>query len=413
MKRDVAKERRRKRPRCIHKEFELNIKDEDRISELEDDILVSIISKLELKEAMATSLLSSRWRYLPTRITHLALCVFNPKLKPSEEIIDKWFDFVLAKRVEVLKIHTGLHRPFYKLSDLIGKKPLRPGLNFLKELSLSAVDLDDAEFELLLTTFPLLETLSIDSFKNLRNVKIVDNLFRLKHLSLRGLELGSLEIGNAMNLVSLKCYIRIDNLVKLYNVPKLIELATDHRGFAGNLLIQILSTSPSCILAQLRVLRVSTSILAFWPEDMHKIDLINIQHLDLTIYMYDDMVRFTNCLLPLIGAWPSLEKLDIKFLWRRSRFKFEGETHQILYDMWARNNNKSFNSKLVKKLHISGYLGCEGERQLVMCIMKNYGVQELVVEVCDYTHKMRRWATARACQHFSTPQSPLKKITII
>ncbi|KAL6186435.1 hypothetical protein ACLB2K_042555 [Fragaria x ananassa] len=36
----------------------------DRISELPADILVSILSLLALKEAAATSILSSRWRYL-------------------------------------------------------------------------------------------------------------------------------------------------------------------------------------------------------------------------------------------------------------------------------------------------------------------------------------------------------------
>lgn len=44
---------------------------DDRISELGDDILLSIINRLTWKEATATSVLSTRWQHLHTSITRL------------------------------------------------------------------------------------------------------------------------------------------------------------------------------------------------------------------------------------------------------------------------------------------------------------------------------------------------------
>ncbi|KAA8534056.1 hypothetical protein F0562_031573 [Nyssa sinensis] len=54
---------------------------DDRISQLPDDIIISILSRLPLKEAVFTSVLSRRWRYLWTCITGLSF--------DSDEALDK------------------------------------------------------------------------------------------------------------------------------------------------------------------------------------------------------------------------------------------------------------------------------------------------------------------------------------
>lgn len=42
----------------------MNVLEEDRVSLLSDDILINIISRLNLKDAVRSSALSRRWRYL-------------------------------------------------------------------------------------------------------------------------------------------------------------------------------------------------------------------------------------------------------------------------------------------------------------------------------------------------------------
>lgn len=51
--------------------YQGDCKSEDLISKLPNDILVIILSRLPLKEAVASSILASRWRYLSTYLTRL------------------------------------------------------------------------------------------------------------------------------------------------------------------------------------------------------------------------------------------------------------------------------------------------------------------------------------------------------
>ncbi|KAJ4715181.1 Fbd-associated f-box protein [Melia azedarach] len=58
--------KRRKFNTCIHDE------DDEHISKLSDDILINILSRLTIKEAARTSILSSRWRYLWKSLKHIS-----------------------------------------------------------------------------------------------------------------------------------------------------------------------------------------------------------------------------------------------------------------------------------------------------------------------------------------------------
>lgn len=168
---------------------------EDSISQLPNDILVSILSCLTLKEAAVTSSLSRRWRYLWNCITGLDFDVSEtldmiaaePKLrgterpkyinwvnrvirqykgptidefricfdlgKSSKSAIDRWIKFAISKRVqrieldfleygEILRQPSRCYTFSHKLLDKT--KGLNPctflGFKFLKSLSLKCVN---------------------------------------------------------------------------------------------------------------------------------------------------------------------------------------------------------------------------------------------------------------------------------
>lgn len=54
----------------------LNVgRDEDRISVLPDELLLGILERLDLREAVRAGALSTRWRHLPHRLSRLYLNV--------------------------------------------------------------------------------------------------------------------------------------------------------------------------------------------------------------------------------------------------------------------------------------------------------------------------------------------------
>ncbi|KAL8523533.1 hypothetical protein ACS0TY_013481 [Phlomoides rotata] len=190
---------------------------EDRISELSDDILISIISRLPFVEAAATSFLSTHWRYLYTYTFGLNFPPFKAMIKhvgkerfPSTRgrieaqqkrfpsyvnminrvldshkgdeakkfrvhmpcwpgaNVDRWLQFAFSSKVEIIDIEmsrswTNGARGIYSLGlvNLI-KAAGAPALECLKQVSLSNVGVDDGELQLLLSSTPLLESLSIE-----------------------------------------------------------------------------------------------------------------------------------------------------------------------------------------------------------------------------------------------------------
>lgn len=106
----------------------------DRISMLPDELLVCILSLLTLKESVATSLLSRRWRYswtlMPTLYFDAESSLFkvemteNKKLVTDEETMTKyvrWVDHVLALHkcyaIEDFRVYFGLTKPYERYID--------------------------------------------------------------------------------------------------------------------------------------------------------------------------------------------------------------------------------------------------------------------------------------------------------
>ncbi|KAH6761653.1 hypothetical protein C2S52_019086 [Perilla frutescens var. hirtella] len=397
-------------------------KHQDRISQLPDDILIDIISLLSLPEATATSILSTRWRYLSTYITHLTFPPFKPNINhvldshkggTLKEIrvhaynleganIEKWFKFALAKEVEIIDIHmkhvtyySNAYSGHYSLQqanfNLMGQ-----ALNFLKELSLSSIDVNGDEIKLLLSKFPSLESLSIARSKTLRNISIVGS--KLKHLdisSTRDIEL--IEIDNVVNLVSLRFYKMIVGFrLILNNVPKLIKFSMCD-SVVGTC-ARILSRMPSSILDQLRTLKILTN--QYCTDDYKRMlpQLTGIKSLQLEHFLSNNDTAYSFEPSYLIQACPSLERVEIKFLcWRASKIKVKEDENMVMsLEYWPKKLCPN-----LKTMKISGFIGSSTELKFALSILnKVKTLEELVVEACDANKKIRKLAIDRAHRHF-------------
>ncbi|GFP93925.1 putative F-box/LRR-repeat protein at1g56400 [Phtheirospermum japonicum] len=376
--RKAAIKRRLNRLKFLRKELELDNRDDnelvDRISELPDEILISILSRLTLPQAIATSILSTRWRYLHTYIDHLKFPPFKilpyfetslgeRQLKFSNFIranVERWLEFALGRRVETIDLRM-------RCADLMGGR---------YSLQLS--------------------NLTIEFSKRLINVSVVGQgalLNRLKHLDISYAEnLKSIEIRDMINLISFKCYgDRLKYALRLDNLPKLTEFNT--REYRDHTLAEVLPTIPSCIHDQLRVLKVWTTpplIRTYLPA----YELINVKHLELKVNM--DASYSTIRLFPLIEACCSLEKLEIEFLWMSTTKA--GELKDCEVSLFSPSKKLSPN---LKNLTMSGYLGSAAELEFALVMMnKAASLEELSLEPCDLTPKIRRMATARAWKQF-------------
>ncbi|XP_028806310.1 FBD-associated F-box protein At3g52670-like [Neltuma alba] len=92
----------------------------DRVSDLPDSLLLHILSFLPLKKAVATSLLSKRWRplwlFLPT--LHFELTSFR-NIKLSVQVVDKMLNSVDLKSVKKFVLDFRCYKPPRKTSKWI------------------------------------------------------------------------------------------------------------------------------------------------------------------------------------------------------------------------------------------------------------------------------------------------------
>nr|XP_033512355.1 F-box/LRR-repeat protein 25-like [Nicotiana tomentosiformis] len=255
---------------------------EDKLSQLPDDILVSILSKLTLKEAVLTSFLSSRWRYIWTRVTRLNFNLVTEfcrketlrhinwanhvlglhKSSPLEEFtvsslfhssfqyeVDKLLKFALSTKIQSLKIELiPLEWPdFTHIQPCLDLKRFREylssspifGFKNLKVLTLGGIDVDNQVVNIFLSSCPLLEQLSIRKSQVLKHLEIGPSL-KLRHLEIYECNIDSLEICNA-NIASFCFYgmektnLLLENVTSVVNLqieifrpslPRLVELTT-------------------------------------------------------------------------------------------------------------------------------------------------------------------------------------------
>ncbi|EYU33421.1 hypothetical protein MIMGU_mgv1a019232mg, partial [Erythranthe guttata] len=218
--------------------------DDDRISRLPDDILVDILSLLSLKEAVCTSVLSSRWHNLWKHIYRLN---FDPHVslqkgtqqgfesckekrkKKFQKDVNRWINFAIVRHVQRLELDltTGdSSRYNCSLPQELLTKNTSSEIDFkpLKVLCLKSVDVTEEDIKFFQSKCPMLEELVVDRSLKLLNVEVCGGPFLvLKHLELtRCYNLKSVKVC-APNLTSLTLQ-KVECLL-LENVPRLVEVS--------------------------------------------------------------------------------------------------------------------------------------------------------------------------------------------
>ncbi|KAL7136310.1 hypothetical protein ABFS83_10G021200 [Erythranthe nasuta] len=426
------------------KRAKITYNDKDRISHLADDILVMILSLLSFKEAVCTSVLSSRWIHVWKQIPSLtfdahvslkrvargfdistikrqkyvkwvnsviqsheaaALKEFRICLNLSNlarKAITRWLKFAFARRVQVLELDLSAKEVFFRrqfshcafpeelLTQSWGEassssKPSSDGsgvdFNFLKVLSLKYVVVTCEVFKLFIRNFPMLERLVVEGTHDLVNVEACGPSLALKHLELSCCEnLKTVKV-SAPNLTTLiLAKVGVENL-SIENVPKLVEVSADSRG-DGVLAEKILSASSSWI-SQLEIfsLKLSAKTTEFVPSAA--LELTKLKKLAVFIYHgkgYESLMGVAR----LIKSCPNLQECVFKLMWWSPYC-----VHRVL------KSSVKFSHEHLKVFKFYRYFGRPDEVELLESVLENCIVLEKLVIDPDYRSP-----------YFVAPQNP-------
>ncbi|KAL6288953.1 hypothetical protein ACE6H2_006463 [Prunus campanulata] len=394
----------------------------DRISELPDEILVSILSLLSLKEAATTSILSKRWQHLwastmtlnfdakldlgssnlrhfrglqqeiryqeSHRYINWVNRVLEQHKGPSIErfracfdidhrftsSIDKWIQFAMTKRVQILELEFivafSKHlcpSPLHTLGHNIG------GFKSLKVLSFRYVDVTGEILEYFLFHCPVLEHLTVHASTNLENLRVVGSSIALKHLAIvRCFGIKSIQIRD-VNLVS---FVYSGGFVNLgiSNVPLLIEVSifeTDDDFELDTDIIKIVLGQLSSVVSQLEILRLDIDQPIYDKKYEFPV-FANLKHLELIVEA--DYRWLLHQLNSFIKASPFLQRLSLK----------------LQFQTWKCNEKLKkaaiFPHHYLKVVEIVGYRGRRLAVAQVMHLIKSaVALEKIVID------PVRRW----------------------
>ncbi|XP_038703881.1 F-box/LRR-repeat protein At3g58900-like [Tripterygium wilfordii] len=378
---------------------------EDRISQLPDEVLVSILSFLTMKEAARTSVIACRWREVWTSIPSLdfdasetlnSLWEQEEGLNPYEEKrkyvkwvnnvldayqgnfidefrvrfdldakytshIDRWFNFALEKKVKRLVMDFrglfGFHQPENNVCaiPLLSSPVLHtagfPDCRFLRILKLKYLD----------STCLYLERLVIEGSNSLTDLNVVGQSLCLKHLKIKFCKRLKSVYLSASSLLSFKYHDTRMIGIAFANVPNLVEV------FFGGLyslrklhpLLNYLSQLETLVLS-IRLPKETIGLIEF-PVLPH------LKNLRLNkVFAADDnsLLGFT----PLIKAAPSLCRLLLELFW------FEPEGYLL-----SRPKGLPECHQCLKVVEIVGFVGKTNDMEFVMYFIEHAPMLEKII----------------------------------
>ncbi|PRQ41691.1 putative F-box domain, leucine-rich repeat domain, L domain-containing protein [Rosa chinensis] len=313
----------------------------DSVSALPDDILVSLVSRLPLKEAVATSVLSRRWQNvglstMTLRFDAVDFSIDNnlrhyfrqPKEFKEQESwnyinwvnhvvqqhrgehieefrisfcldcrfsssINEWIQFALENSVEMLELdfypevfirfedYTFPHKLLGICTPSLGCCGYNIGFKSLKVLQIRHVGVTGEVLEDFLANCPLLERLSVDSTEHLVNLRVVGSSIALKYLVIQDCDnLESIEIRD-VNIVSfIYCGYHSTNLL-ISNVPLLSEV-TVSKEYCQKDFVRVVFTQLSCCLSNIVILKLHIQGAAYNEHPALPL-LANLKHLELLV----------------------------------------------------------------------------------------------------------------------------------
>ncbi|XP_060170687.1 F-box/FBD/LRR-repeat protein At1g13570-like [Lycium barbarum] len=400
---------------------------EDMLSQLPDDVLVSILSKLTLKEAVLASCLSSRWRYIWTHVTRLnfdlprqelegyytefgreeslrhinlvnhvlglhksslleEFIVASPFYTSFQCEVDKWLKFALSTKVQSLKIKLIPQewRQFVPINACLDLKRFLDlssspifGFKYLKVLTLDGLDVDSQVVKIFLSSCPLLEQLSIRESTQLQHLEVGPS-FKLKHLEIFDCEIDYLEICN-VNLVSFsftrnsgnKTKLLLENVSSVVHLHIAVYLESLHR------LIDLITPKfTQLVKLSLEVDPPQFEGLGYY----HSFPKFN--NLKWLIVFFKDALDSTILeVTPLLQASPYLQTFEIKIRWTNTRI-FQGSIPQLF------RQNTYQHLKVVRYV---GYLGSTADKELITYLVKkSLALEKVIVIPCDHSSYSRK-----------------------
>ncbi|XP_038711620.1 F-box/LRR-repeat protein At3g58900-like [Tripterygium wilfordii] len=350
-------------PTILAKKGEIYV-GEDKISKLPDEVLVSILSRLTMKEAARTSVVAHRWLKVWTFCPSLNfddsqtfLSLYGESRSPSEEQkqgyvnrvnsvleayqgstiddfqvhfdldakykcdIDRWVNFVFQKGVKRLVIDFGLYYVGGMRENNVYPFPLSCNnsalwrtqtLHLLSVLKLKYVDVSGAVVEYFISACPFLEKLTIEGSTSqdlvhlnvqshcLKKVKLY-HCWQMKSICLSTTTLLSFKFyGSTIDI----CYANVPNLVEVFLGGSFPELAIAYFPRLSN------------CLSRLERLTIYVPVLP--EEDMDEdgeppefpvLTKLKILKLRVSADNFDSLLVFDS----LMKAVPSLDRLVVQF----------------------------------------------------------------------------------------------------
>ncbi|GKD80789.1 F-box domain containing protein [Tanacetum coccineum] len=351
---------------------------DDLISQMSDDVLLKILSFLPIKNAVATSSLSTRWRFLWSNSTQLNFDASEVLHKISKKqklcfsesdkyvnqvnnvirrynhptvhdfrvrfhiydqgVINEWLQFAINKKVEFLEVD-AIDRSCLKIPlGLFERRHL------LKKLMLKKIDVTDDNIVEIVANCPHLETISIHSSYRLRTIRVGGRALNLKHIEIVDcVRMNSIYLSD-FDLVSFTCKFFNGWQIDLHftQLPKLKQL--DIHGIKG-MENNVLSDISSCAL-----FLEALSISIYHPERHNEPqfslpELSNVKKLRLTIcgIKYQCLVYLAH----ILNACPNLDTFTLELV--HADFFLEWTVHDV--EDWSYDIESMRKTKLPVSIH--------------------------------------------------------------